>query len=31
MNFGGGETVTFDGISEKDLSGWESYKARLDV
>jgi hypothetical protein len=31
MNFGSGETVTFDGISEKDLSGWKSYKARLDM
>jgi hypothetical protein len=31
MNFEAGDTVTFDGISEKDLSNWETYKVRLDM
>jgi hypothetical protein len=31
MNFENGDTVTFDGVSDKDLSNWETYKVRLDM
>jgi len=31
MNFEKGETITFDGVSEKDLRKWKTYKVRLDM
>jgi hypothetical protein len=30
-NFGKGETVTFEGVSEKNLSKWETFKIRLNT
>jgi hypothetical protein len=30
-NFGKGETVTFEGVSQKDLSNWKTYKIRLET
>jgi hypothetical protein len=31
MDFGKGETVTFEGVGDKDMSEWETYKIRLDM
>jgi hypothetical protein len=30
-NFENGETATFEGVSQKDLSEWETYRIRLEM